>query len=151
MLVNITKLALNASIFRVNTVMDGKCISRTVKQSCLSPKALDIIQDNGSSSLTIEGKTSGYSTCIKNVCVILRNALTSPSHSNVAILITKHIFRTCWSKSQLSAGYIGISSPPEVITHSTPDIVVANLYSTLAWVTSTTKPDITLDTTYRKN
>ena len=85
-LVHFTKLTLDASIFRVDTVMDGKCISRTVNQSCLSSKALYIIQDNGSSSPAIVGKTSGYSTCIKMyVC----DSLTFPSQSKCGIVDSK--------------------------------------------------------------
>ena len=62
MLVNFTKSALDASIFRVDTVVNSKWISWTVNQSCLSSNALDIIQENRTSSLAIKGKPDWYST-----------------------------------------------------------------------------------------
>jgi hypothetical protein len=48
-------------------------------------------------------------------------------------------------KSQLPAGHLSINSIPLVITHSAPDIVVADLHTPTHGVTSSPKPDGTLD------
>lgn len=48
---------------------------------------------------------------------------------------------TCWWKSKLSAGHISICSPPQVIAHSAPLIVVADFHSTLKSICSSNKPD----------
>ena len=53
---------------------------------------------------------------------------------------------TCWCKSKLSAGHISISSPPGIITHSAPCIVVADFHSTFITVCTTSKPDVSIST-----
>ena len=45
-------------------------------------------------------------------------------------------FQTCDFESQLSADHLGISSTPEVITHSTPLIAIADLHASTSDVAS---------------
>ena len=52
----LTKLTLDTSIFRMDTIMRSDCISRAVHKSALSPSALDIIQEDGTSSLAKASK-----------------------------------------------------------------------------------------------
>ena len=48
---------------------------------------------------------------------------------------------TCWRESQLSTGNTSICSPPEVITHCAPLVVVADFHSTLKSICSSNEPD----------
>jgi len=56
---------------------------------------------------------------------------------------------THWRESQLSAGYISIDGFPHVVTHCAPCCIVANLNSTLSIIHTTTKPNITICTSYK--
>ena len=59
--VSLLTLTGDSSIFRVDTVMNAKWITRTVHKSGFSASTLHIVKKNGSSSLTKEGK--GPSNC----------------------------------------------------------------------------------------
>ena len=74
--------------------------------------------------------------------------LWEKSHKWTSWIIIKiiHYLQTCWWQSELSAGHICISSPPEVITHSAPLIVVTDLNSTFTGVWPTLKSDVTIGT-----
>jgi len=55
--------------------------------------------------------------------------------------------QTYWREPKLPAGYISISSSPEVITHCAPDVViVAYLNSTLTGISSIHESNVTKST-----
>ena len=58
-----------------------------------------------------------------------------------------HKVLTCPKEPKLSTDHAGITVAPEIITHSAPCIVVADLYTTSAGVCPTSKSDVTIDTT----
>ena len=51
-------------------------------------------------------------------------------------MLEEHRLYTCCFKSQLSAGHLSINSIPEVITHCTPLIVVADLHTSTSGIAS---------------
>jgi len=57
----------------------------------------------------------------------------------------QHI-RTWWKETKLPAGHISISSIPEVITHSGPQEVTADLNSTFKIILPVLESDITVRT-----
>lgn len=53
---------------------------------------------------------------------------------------------TCWRESQLSANYVSIRCAPQIITHSSPDIIVTEFHTAFPGISSTHKPQVTICT-----
>ena len=56
----------------------------------------------------------------------------------IALILTKS------GVACLSASYIAIIAGPESITHCTPGLIPANLYSSPLWNTTTSQPKVTV-------
>ena len=127
----------------------------TIHKSVLCPTATHIIEKNCTTSSSKVSIRVCCSIClIYSKCKIISN---TELIRQFQVLLTKineshndhHISRnslTVSGESQLFTDYISIRSIPQIITHSTPGIAPAHLYTSLA-SSSTTKPHCTLSTT----
>ena len=134
-------IAENTCIFRVAAVT---CVSiiGTVGQVVLNTSASQVVQQDGTSALSIASIWVGNSICIG--CISLSQLTPLISY---CYWISHHIFEHTESwVSKLSTGYIGIHTRKQVIAHSAPCLIDADLQTSLICQSTTHKPQLTIVT-----
>lgn len=105
------------SILQVCAVMSSKSTRSTVKKSKLITITHNIVNEDWSRALA------------KN-CLRLRYSTWSNT-AGISYLHTSRFVLTIWRKSQLSTGYTSLFNTPQIITHSAPHSIYADLNTTL--------------------